>query len=75
MRSLKSRRQRRERIAKQYAPSFESILDKMRSALHDWERFLDGGTAPAFVLLCAVRVLSLFLPLHQRALDPIRRWL
>ncbi|VEI22183.1 Uncharacterised protein [Rothia aeria] len=75
MRSLRIRRQRREHIPPQYAPSFESTLDKMRSALHDWERFLDEGAAPAFVLLRIVRVLSLFLPLYQRALAPIRRWL
>ncbi len=75
MRSPRIRRQHRERIAAQYAPFFESILDKMRSALHEWERFLDEGAAPAFVLLRIVRVLSLFLPLYQRALDPIRRWL
>ena len=74
MRSPRSRRQRRERIAAQYAPFFESILDKKQRITY-WERFLDGGTAPAFVLLRIVRVLSLFLPLYQRVLDPIRRWL
>ena len=75
MRSPRIKQQRRKRIAARYAPSFESTLDKKRSALHDWERFLDEGIAPTFVLLRIVRVLSLFLPLHQRALAPIRRWL
>lgn len=74
MRSQRIRRQRRECIAAQYAPSFESTLDKKQRITY-WERFLDEGAAPAFVLLRIVRVLSLFLPLHQRALDPIRRWL
>ena len=72
--STVSRRQRRERIAERYAPSFESTLDKKQRITY-WERFLDEGAAPAFVLLCIVRVLSLFLPLHQRALAPICRWL
>ncbi len=75
MRSPKSRRQRRERIAAQYAPSFESTLDKKQRITY-WERFLDEGTAPVCRrVVCAARVLSLFLPPHQRALAPIRRWL
>ena len=74
MRSPRIKRQRRERIAKRYAPSFESTLDKKQRITY-WERFLDEETAPAFVLLRIVRVLSLFLPPHQRALALIRRWL
>ena len=74
MRSPRIKQRRRERIAKRYAPSFESTLDKKQRITY-WERFLDEETAPAFVLLRIVRVLSLFLPPHQRALALIRRWL
>ena len=75
MRSPRIKQQRRERIAKRYAPSFESILDKMRSALHIGSGFLMKEPLPFVVVLCAARVLSLFLPPHQRALAPIRWWL